>query len=279
MSQRGIIKNSLTADIAAEHHAALFKSLYGASGILSVFDNLACTRIDDNTVSLAPGVYNLSGFGVMVDPGTTEELTIDSGTSGQDRNDLVVAEFVRNGDGAGVDTLHFTVVKGTSAPTGTAVDPTLTQQDINGAGVTRQEALYRVSIIGTTLTTITKIASTVSSINLVQYESGSNADGNWLKFADGTMICNSKVSQSSASTIALESGGFRTAGVNFNYPQSFVGDEPFMSVSANTSRIRPMVYPNSSTPLQSGVVMGHTVSSYSTEMDLIYYITMIGKWK
>lgn len=166
MAQRGIVKNGLSADIAAEHHAALFSTMYGKSGICSGFNELACTKVDNNTVRLASGVYSLSGYALMVDPGTAEDLTIDSGTSGQSRNDLIVAEFIRNGESVGNDTLHFTVVKGTST-SGTAADPALTQQDINAAGVTRQEALYRVKVVGTEITAVEKLAGSVSNLNLV----------------------------------------------------------------------------------------------------------------
>jgi len=150
MSQVGIIKNSITADIGAPELAAIFKSILSENGIVKIFNDLACARINDNLVRLSAGVYNLSGYLLAVKQGTTEDLTVDSGTAGYNRIDLLIAEFVRNGGGAGVDTLAFRVLKGTPA-TGTAVEPTLTQEDINGTGTTRQEVLYRLAITGTTL--------------------------------------------------------------------------------------------------------------------------------
>lgn len=207
MAQKGYIKNSLTKDLGAPEMANMFQGIFGSSGIMSLYENLVCVKVDNNTVRMSSGAYNLSGHLLGIAKGTTEDLTIDSGTSGQNRNDLIVAEFVRNGGGLGVDTLHFTIVKGTST-SGAAADPALTQQDINAAGVTRQEALYRVKVTGTEITAVEKVAGSVSNLNLVQsgglagafsampfvgnapiVESGSNAKGNWSKFADGTMIC------------------------------------------------------------------------------------------
>lgn len=191
LAQRGITKNSLTSDISAEHFAALFKSLYAMSGICKAFDSLACTKVDNNTVRLASGIYSLSGYMVMVDPGTTEDLTIDSGTSGQNRNDLVVAEFVRHGNGTGADILHFTIVKGTST-SGTATDPILTQQDINAAGVTRQEALYRVKIAGIDITSIERVAPLIET-DLTSHKAdmvtqlGLKADKHWGSWTDLTL--------------------------------------------------------------------------------------------
>jgi hypothetical protein len=162
-AQRGIIKNSLTAEVGAPQLAGINQGIIGASGILKLYGDLACTKVNDNTVRLADGMYSLSGYALGVDRGTTEDLTIDSGTAGQNRNDIVAAEFIRNGGGAGIDTLHFVVVKGTST-SGTAADPTLTQQDINGSGTTRQEAVWRVKLAGTTITTVERVASLLTNV-------------------------------------------------------------------------------------------------------------------
>jgi len=167
MSQKGIIKNSITSDCGAPELASLFKGLFGPSGILSIYSNLACTKIYDNLVRLSAGVYNLSGYLLQVTQGTTCDLAVDSGTAGQSRNDLIIASFVRNGSGAGIDTLEFKILKGVST-TGVPVDPTLTQQDINGVGVTRQEPLFRITIVGTGITTIVQIASVLHTLTELQ---------------------------------------------------------------------------------------------------------------
>lgn len=164
MSQIGFNRNNTSADVGADIMAAVLKGLIPTSGIVEVFDDLACVRVNDNLVRLSSGVYNLSGYFVVVKPGTTEDLAVDSGTPGYNRIDLVVAEFVRNGGGAGVDTLQFKIVKGTST-TGTPADPTLTADDINvEANTTRQEALYRLTITGTTLAAPELIAASASNL-------------------------------------------------------------------------------------------------------------------
>lgn len=145
MAQKGIIKNTTTADISAANFAAMLHGVIGKSGIVKAFNDLACTKLTDNSVQVDSGVYSLKGFMLHVEAGTAITLTIDSGTAGQKRNDLVVAELVKNGGGGGIDTLQFKVIKGTST-SGTPVDPTLTQQDVNATGITRQEALCRVSL-------------------------------------------------------------------------------------------------------------------------------------
>lgn len=195
MAQKGLIKNSDTADVSAENMAAAFHAMIGSSGILDRFNNLACTKISDNSVQLNSGIYSLRGFLLAVEPGTTANLTIDSGTTGQKRNDLVVAELVKSGGGVGIDTLQFKIIKGTST-SGIPVDPTLVQQDVNAAGVTCQEALFRVKLDGVTITTIEAVASLIGNAaslaaaldNRSIVASGGNAaDGYYIKYGDGTI--------------------------------------------------------------------------------------------
>lgn len=187
MAQKGIIKNSVTADISASNLAAVFHGIIGKSGIIKAFNDLACTKLTDNSVQVDSGVYSLKGFMLHVEAGTAVTLTIDSGTAGQKRNDLVVAELVKNGGGGGIDTLQFRVIKGTST-SGTPVDPTLTQQDVNATGVTRQEALCRVSLDGVTITAVTMLADFVENLSSIIIETGgNNATGFYKKYGDGTM--------------------------------------------------------------------------------------------
>lgn len=164
MAIKGVIKNSVTADISAEQFASLFESIFGKNGICNVYERLQCVKIDNNTVRLSSGVYNLSGYMVMVENGTNEDFVIDSGTAGLKRNDLLVAEFVRNGLGSGVDVLTFKIVKGTSV-VGAASDPALIAQDISAEGTTRQEALYRIMIDGTNITSVVPVAQSIEGIS------------------------------------------------------------------------------------------------------------------
>ena len=58
MAQKGIIKNTTTADISAENMAAAFHAMVGKSGILTAFNNLVCTKVSDNSVQIDSGVYS-----------------------------------------------------------------------------------------------------------------------------------------------------------------------------------------------------------------------------
>ena len=189
MAQKGIIKNTTAAEISAENLAAVFHAIVGKSGIVKGFNDLACTKISDNSVQLASGVYSLKGFMLHVEAGTAIALPVDNGTAGQNRNDLLVAELVKNGGGTGIDTLQFKVVKGTST-SGTPVDPTLTRRDVNATGTTRQEALYRIKLTGVTINVIEMVTTLIDNADtitdkLVIETGGNDADGYYTKYGNG----------------------------------------------------------------------------------------------
>lgn len=150
--------------IYAEDDAQVHRALIGGSGITLADELLACTVVNANTVRLSSGVYSIQGYLVCVQGGTTADLPVESGMAGSYRHDLVVAEFVRGG-GSVADQITFKVIKGADANSESgAVDPSLTQQDLISGGSTRQEALYRLIISGTTISQVERVASYIGNI-------------------------------------------------------------------------------------------------------------------
>ena len=149
--------------IFAEDEAQHNRARFGGSGITQADNLLACTKVDNNTIKLDSGLYCLQGYMLSVSGGTTQNLEVDSGTVGQYRKDLVVAEFVRGG-GVTPDTLEFKIIKGDSNLSESAAqDPALTQNDLSAGGGTRQEAVYRIRIGGTVIDGITQVAPFVGN--------------------------------------------------------------------------------------------------------------------
>ena len=145
--QKGIIKNvnRLTGEpVDAQDLASIFTGIVGnESGVLTVFDELRLEKISDNKVRLHSGVYSIKGHMLYIPKGSYEDFEIGSGTLGANRIDLLVAEYVKNGEGDGEDTLHFRIIKGETT-SGTPQAPQLTQQDINANGIMRQESIYEI---------------------------------------------------------------------------------------------------------------------------------------
>jgi len=145
------------AEDEAQHNRAWLGN--GGSGIEDVDNLLACAKVDNNTVRLASGRYAMQGYELCVENGTTEDLSVDSGTAGQYRRDYVVAHFTRGG-GAVSDTLAFEVLKGTPAASlAAAAYPALPQEDdLSNGGTERYEAVYGLVIAETALSAPVQIA-------------------------------------------------------------------------------------------------------------------------
>lgn len=149
--------------IYAADDAQMHRGLFTESGILESDDMLACTIIDNNNVQLASGMYSNQGYLLSVPGGSTETLSVVSGTEGLYRKDLLVADFTRGGDTV-PDTHEFSVIAGEPAASlATAEDPTLTQQEIKDGGTRRQEALYRIVLYGLQIISIVRLSPIVAA--------------------------------------------------------------------------------------------------------------------
>ena len=160
MSQKAITiytPDGSTAHIAAEDDAFIHRVLLGgASGILG---NLACVRVDDNTVCLSGGGVSNRGYILWVPDGSTLELTVDSGTAGQNRVDVVAAEFVRGG-GSTADVHQLKIIKGTPV-SGTPSAPSMTASSLLNAGNVNRVALFQIRLTGAEITAVTRVAPTL----------------------------------------------------------------------------------------------------------------------
>lgn len=92
--------------------------------------------------------------------------------------------------------------------------------------------------------------------------SGSNSNGNWIKFANGIMICYGEVSIAS-----------NNWGGTFTFPQTFISN-PFVieSITVTGNNVCGI---NSKTILTTNVAYSTTTNSYNR----VIYAIAIGRWK
>lgn len=158
--ERAVVVNSPGNEKSeyAEDRGAIYQGLFGQSGILDIAEKLDCTKFSNNEVRMASGDYLNQGYQIRIPYGDVKSFQIDTGTVGQKRHDLIVAEFERVSQ---LEDSHiFKVIKGTSSAT-TPQDPELIQQDLNAGGTFRQEALYRVVLDGVEIIAIERIANDI----------------------------------------------------------------------------------------------------------------------
>ena len=128
--------------------------------ILPTLHGLKATMQTANKVRIDTGDLVIDGRVV-----TNEEavdLTVESGTSGYKRNDLVVCHY-RKDASTGVERFDAKVLKGTPT-TGTPADPTYDAGDISAGGSEAIMPLWRIPIDGITPGTPVQVADTAQSL-------------------------------------------------------------------------------------------------------------------
>lgn len=148
--------------VTSADDASLYRGILGRDDyVLDVGNKFAATIIDNNTVRIMDGDLVIQGHQARIRANDYEEVTIDNGTPGQKRNDLIVARYQKNTT-TGIESITLEVVKGT--PGETATDPDIIQEDLSTGGTQRDFALYRVSLNGPVLESVTSLFTVIPNL-------------------------------------------------------------------------------------------------------------------
>lgn len=150
------------AHIYAEDDAAIYQSIFGSDGVLTIGQQCESQVISNNKVRVKDGVIVVGGHIARIPYGDYSDCEIANGQSGRNRNDIIIAKFVTTGSG-GIDTYTLEVKQG-AATTGDATDPVLTQNDLYESGKVREMPLYRVKIEGLSIVGVERMFELVPTI-------------------------------------------------------------------------------------------------------------------
>lgn len=140
-----------TKHISSDDLAALNTATVGkADCVLEYGDGFKLTMASANSATLGTGVGMVGGKRFWNQAATS--LTIQSGTQGQKRHDLVVARYVKTS--AGIESITPVVIKGTPT-TGAAADPATTANDLK---------LWRIPLDGINAGAPVKLFDTVAPL-------------------------------------------------------------------------------------------------------------------
>lgn len=123
----------------------------------------------------------------------------------------------------------------------------------------------------------TNKSNLVGAINSI-IESGSNANGEYIKYADGTMICTKKVSFVGLQFTIAWGNVYETPPVELgDYAQEFV-DIPLMFITAATSSAVAEGVGNTKTSFGK-IVFYRPIRTDYADYRYNFYLMAIGKWK
>lgn len=164
MGFKAITKNTPAEEpphILSEDDAAIYRGILGQDGVLNIGSKLKSTVISNNKVRVGDGVINVDGHIGRNAYADYEDLTIENGSAGKKRHDLIVASFSTTGSG-GLDTYILKVIKGVAGDTG--ADPAVTKQDIYAGGKLREYPLYRVKLDGLSIVAVEQMFKVIPTV-------------------------------------------------------------------------------------------------------------------
>lgn len=129
------------------------------------------------------------------------------------------------------------------------------------------QAYRRGNVVGTV-----SQASGVPTGGLI--ERGSNATGQFTRWADGTQICWQTLTVNAPINVAFL-GGFRTAAQTWVYPAAFVSPPSLTATTANLNSINVLA---NNVGASAASIFHMTVTSQGTAADLVANLVAVGRW-
>ena len=102
--------------------------------------------LTNNSIRIFDAVYCIQGRRDAIPASGYTDVTIDNGTQGMNRNDIIVRRYKKD-EVSEEESTEYAVIKGTPS-SGEAVDPSVTTGDIRSGAILHEMKLYRVKLTG-----------------------------------------------------------------------------------------------------------------------------------
>lgn len=136
-----------TAHISSEDKAIIHQAKFGAGDMVFEWgDAMSCTMQSANKAVIGTGCASIQGLDWHIT--NPETVTIQSGSSGKNRNDIICAHYHREMS-TGVEKVELVAFKGVPS-NGAAVDPTIPSAKILNGAADAYMPLWRIPLTGIT---------------------------------------------------------------------------------------------------------------------------------
>lgn len=117
--------------------------------VMEIGKELEATITSNNNIRISDGDLLMNGRHIRIETDMYEDVLIETGTAGTNRNDLIVMRYEKDAS-TGIEVAKLEVVKGTESE-GTAVDSAINVNNILEGATVSQMPLYRVRVQGVVL--------------------------------------------------------------------------------------------------------------------------------
>lgn len=134
---------------------SLYSKIFGSGCyVLSGGNEFKAEIQSNNLIKIYDGDLIMQGRHSYIPASDSDNVTINNGSQGMNRKDLIVARYTK--DSTGVEDVTLQVVQGT-ATSGTATAPGYTDGDILKGATAKDFPLYEVSLTGINITEVKKL--------------------------------------------------------------------------------------------------------------------------
>lgn len=188
-----------SAHITSDDWAALNAGLVAENDAVLAFNMPTATETSSGVITVPKMEILIQGVHCRTDG--TEKVTVETGSQGLYRRDLIIGRYQKNSS-SGVESFSIDIVKGTASSSPS--DPSVTQNNIRSGGTLREVPLYRVNLYGSTIQSIEPAIDNV--MNLLNLQSTAKGAADAAKNASSTATnANTGVSKLEKRADALES--------------------------------------------------------------------------
>lgn len=149
--------------VTSQHFRQLVEGTVGQdSYILTSGENLEPELQTNNLLKIRSGMMSHHGNLSVVEIGTYDEVTIQNGTQGMQRIDLVVNRYTKDGE-TGIESSDWVVIQGTPAAESPAV-PAYTEGNLQNGDLVDDCPVFEVHLNGINVTEVKKLLSVIKNI-------------------------------------------------------------------------------------------------------------------
>lgn len=145
--------------------------------------------ISNNEVRIYDGEFMMQGIHFRIEPGKYETVTIENGTQGMKRIDVIYAYYTRDSS-TGIEDVVLRVQKGFNT-TGEPRKPAIPTGNIRGGSKMSGMALYAVKLDGLSVVSVEpefKVLDGIAKLNAGLEAQSSTVGANYIKYENGTLI-------------------------------------------------------------------------------------------
>ena len=178
--------------ITVEQVGSANQGLYGPGDyVMDAGRNAEAQILTNNSIRVFDAVFVIQGRRDVIAANDYEDINIDNGAQGMNRNDIIVRRYTKD-ESSEIERTEYAVIKGTPTPS-TATDPEVTVGNVRNGDTLHEMKLYRVKLEGLNIVAIEPLFQVLMNMNKInKYLSKltvqkTSTQGGWVieKYANG----------------------------------------------------------------------------------------------